>query len=160
MTCIISFEKRMVQNDKINHRFTCCPQPSARSAFRSWGNTASRMQAPYRNRDSIGAAVRNGQREFRWITSLRNRGKSWHLLQPSCRIGCRLWFSSSHWGRSHSPPYFCIVAFRSGSFAPLLPVIRKRLAALGTWLRGVLDLSAAVFAELCLGFKGSTFDTF
>lgn len=158
--CIFSFEKRMVQKDNIRQRFTCCPQPLIRSSFRSWGNIANRQLTPYRNQGSICAAVCNGQRGFHLIAFLRNRGKSWHLLQPSCRIGRRLWFSSSRWDRSQSPPYFCIAAFLSDSFAPLLPVIGKRLAALGTWLCGVLDFNTAVFAEPCLSFKGSTFDTF
>jgi len=72
----------------------------------------------------------------------------------------RPWFSSSRWGRTHSPPCFCILVFQSDSFAPLLPRIRERLATLGAWLCRLLDLRAAAFAELCFSFKGGTLHTF
>ena len=153
-------EKRVVQNANINHRLFRCPLLFAISAFRNSGNTANRVQAPYRNRGSICVAVCNGQREFHRVASLRTRDKPWHLLQPSCRIGHRPWFFSSRWDQNHSPPCFCILTFRSDSFAPPLPVIRKRLATRRARFCGFLNLRAAVFTELRLGFEGGTLHTF
>ena len=140
--------------------FLDSPLLFVRSAFRSLGNTVSRMLTPYHSRGSICAAVCNGQREFHRVASLRTRDKSWHLLQPSCRIGHRPWFSSSRWGRTHSPPCFCISTFRSDSFSPPLSVIRKRLATRRARFCGFLNLRTAVFAELRLGFEGGTLHTF
>ena len=131
-----------------------------RSASRSWGNTANRLKAPYRSRGSICAAAYSGQREFHRVVSLRSRGKSWRLLSPSCRIGRRLWYSSSHWGRTHSPPCFYILTFQSDSFAPPLPAISKRLATRRARFCRFLNLCTAVFTELRLSFEGGTLHTF
>ena len=136
------------------------PRHFARSACHNVGNTANRRQAPYRSRGSICAAAYSGQREFHRVASLRSRGKSWRLLSPSCRIGRRLWYSSSHWGQNHSPPCFCILTFRSDSFAPPLPVISKRLATSRARFCGFLNLRTAAFTELRLSLEGGTIHTF
>lgn len=140
--------------------FLDSPLLFVRSACRSWDNTVNRMLTPYHSRGSICAAVCSGQREFHRVVSHRSRGKSWHLLSPSCRIGRRLWYSSSHWGRTHSPPCFYILTFQSDSFAPPLPTISKRLATRRARFFRFLNLCAAVFTELRLSFKGSTLHTF
>lgn len=140
--------------------FLDSPLLFVRSACRSLGNTANRRQAPYRSQGSICAAVYSGQREFHRVASLRSRGKSWYLLSPSCRIGRRLWYSSSHWGRTHSPPCFYILTFRSDSFAPPLPIISKRLATRRARFCGFLNLRATVFTELRLSLEGGTLHTF
>ena len=140
--------------------FLDSPLLFVRSACRSLGNTANRRQAPYRSQGSICAAVCNGRKVFHRVASLRIRDKFCHLLRPSCHIEHRPWFSSSRWGRTQSPPYFCILVFQSDSFAPLLPRIRERLATLGAWLCRLLDLRTAVFTELCLGFERGTLHTF
>jgi len=90
------FNEKPLEHSNINHRsFHCTPHLTI-SAFRSWGKIANRQLRLYRKQGSICAAVYNGQRGFLWIAFLRNRGKIWHWLRPSCRIGRRPWFSSSH----------------------------------------------------------------
>lgn len=160
MIAFRSVEKRVVQNANINHRLFRYPPLLATSACHNVGNTVNRMLTPYRSWGSICAAVCSGQREFHWTTSLRTRDKSWHLLRPSCHIGHIPWFSSSRWDRTHSPPWFCILTFRSDSFAPLLPVISKRLATSRARFCGFLNLRTAVFAELRLSLEGGTIHTF
>lgn len=131
------------------------PRHFARSACHNVGNTVSRMLTPYRSRGNIYAAVCNGRKAFRRITSLRNRDKSWRLLRPSCRIAHRLWFSSSHWDRTQSPPYFCISTFRSDSFSPPLSVIRKRLATRRARFCRFLNLRTAVLQNFASASKGA-----
>ena len=140
--------------------FLDSPPLFAISAFHSSGNKANQVLTPYRSRGSICAAVCSGRREFHWIASLRTRDKCRHLIQPSCHIGHRPWFSSSRWGRSQSLPYFCILTFQSDSFVPPLPTISKRLATRRARFCRFLNLCAAVFTELRLSFKGGTLHTF
>ena len=160
MIAFRSVEKRVVQNANINHRLSRYPPLLATSACHNVGNTVNRRQAPYHSRGSICAAVCSGQREFHRVASLRTRDKSWRLLRPSCHIGHRLWFSSSRWGRTHSPPCFYILTFRSDSFAPPLPIISKRLATRRARFCRFLNLCTAVFTELRLSFEGGTLHTF
>ena len=140
--------------------FLDSPLLFVRPAFRSWGNTANRLKAPYRSRGNICADVCRDRREFHRVASLHTRDKFCHLLRPSCRIAHRPWFSSSRWGRSRSLPYFCILTFQSDSFAPPLPTISKRLATHRARFCRFLNLRTAVFAELRLGFEGGTLHTF